>query len=53
MPAYLVVIYGFIYVILQLENYSLLVGSLGLFIALGITMYVTRKIKWYRERSDF
>ena len=51
MPAYLVVIYGFIYIILQLENYSLLVGSLGLFIALAVTMYVTRKIKWYGDRT--
>ena len=52
MPAYLVIVYGFIYIILQLENYSLLVGSLGLFIALAVTMYVTRKISWYQERTE-
>lgn len=40
-------IYGFIYVILQLEDYSLLVGSIGLFIALSLLMYLSRKIDWY------
>ncbi len=49
MLVFLFVTYGFIYVLLQLEKYSLLVGSLGLFLALGITMYVTRKINWYRN----
>ena len=44
MLPFLVLIYGFIYVIIQLEKYSLLVGSLGLFMALGITMYVTCQI---------
>ncbi len=46
---FLAITYGFIYTLLQLEKYSLLVGSLGLFVALGITMYVTRKINWYRN----
>ncbi len=39
-------LYGFIYVIIQLENYALLVGSIGLFIILSIIMYVSRKIDW-------
>jgi inner membrane protein len=39
-------IYGFIYVIIQLENYALLVGSIGLFIILGIVMFASRKIDW-------
>ncbi|MDX1627502.1 MAG: cell envelope integrity protein CreD [Fulvivirga sp.] len=43
----LIVIYFFIYVILQLQDYSLLVGSVGLFIALGILMLLSRKIDWY------
>lgn len=37
----------FIFVLLQLESYALLVGSIGLFIILGMTMYFTRKINWY------
>lgn len=42
-------LYGFIYVIIQLESYALLVGSIGLFVILGIIMFVTRKIDWSNE----
>ncbi|MFA4834234.1 MAG: cell envelope integrity protein CreD [Patescibacteria group bacterium] len=43
----LVFVYGFIFVILQLEDYSLLVGSLGLLAILSLVMLVSRKIDWY------
>ena len=43
----LVFVYGFIFVILQLEDYSLLVGSLGLLGILSLVMMVSRKIDWY------
>lgn len=39
-------LYGFIYVIIQLENYALLVGSIGLFAILAIVMFASRKIDW-------
>ncbi|WP_081663293.1 cell envelope integrity protein CreD [Flavobacterium subsaxonicum] len=39
-------LYAFIYVIIQLENYALLVGSIGLFLILGAVMYFSRKIDW-------
>lgn len=39
-------LYGFIYVIIQLENYALLFGSIGLFLILGAVMYFSRKIDW-------
>lgn len=39
-------LYTFIYVIIQLENYALLVGSIGLFTILAIVMFVSRKIDW-------
>ncbi|WP_298239173.1 cell envelope integrity protein CreD [uncultured Algibacter sp.] len=39
-------LYAFIYVIIQLENYALLVGSIGLFLILAIVMFVSRKIDW-------
>lgn len=42
-------IYGFIYVIIQLENYALLVGSIGLFVILAIIMFASRKIDWGGE----
>ena len=43
----LAAVYAFLYVILRLQDYSLLVGSAGLFLALAIVMYVTRNIDWY------
>ena len=39
-------LYTFIYVIIQLENYALLVGSIGLFMILATVMYFSRKIDW-------
>ena len=42
----LIALYTFIYVIIQLENYALLVGSTGLFMILGAVMYFSRKIDW-------
>ena len=42
----LTALYSFIFVIIQLENYALLVGSIGLFIILAVVMYVSRKIDW-------
>ena len=43
----LAAIYGCLYVILQLQDYALLFGTAGLFLALAIVMFVTRKIDWY------
>ncbi len=45
-------VYGFIFVILQLEDYSLLVGSLGLLAILALVMTVSRKIDWYSVARD-
>ncbi|MCK3686302.1 cell envelope integrity protein CreD [Maribellus sp. YY47] len=41
--------FGFIFVLMQLETYALLVGSIGLFVVLSLTMFFTRKINWYNE----
>ena len=40
------VLYIFIFVIIQMEDYALLVGSIGLFLILGAVMYFSRKIDW-------
>ncbi|MBC9796507.1 cell envelope integrity protein CreD [Sinomicrobium weinanense] len=42
----LTVLYSFIYVIIQLENYALLVGSIGLFLILATVMFISRKVDW-------
>ena len=48
----LALLYGYLYVILQLENFALLMGSLGLFATLAAAMYFTRKIDWYAIRLN-
>lgn len=44
----LFVLYTFIFVIIQLQDYALLIGSIGIFIILGIIMYFSRMINWYK-----
>lgn len=39
-------LYAFIFVIIQLEDFALLVGSIGLFIILSVIMFTSRKIDW-------
>ena len=46
--AVLTLLYGFFYSLLQLEDYSLLLGSFGLLLILGVVMYLTRHVNWYR-----
>jgi inner membrane protein len=41
--------YGFLYVILRLQDLSLLAGTVGLFLALAAVMYATRNIDWYAQ----
>ncbi len=40
-------LYGFIYILIQLQDGALLFGSIGLFILLAVTMFYSRKIDWY------
>ena len=43
----LVLLYGFLFVTLQLQDYALLLGSFGLFLILLLVMYLTRKVDWF------
>lgn len=45
------ILYIYLYVLLQLEDMSLLFGAIGLFIVLAVIMYVTRNIDWYSEHA--
>jgi inner membrane protein len=47
MAGMLAALYGYLYILLQLEDYALLMGSIGLFVILALVMYMTRKIEWY------
>ena len=45
----LVALYAVLYILLSLEAFSLLIGSLLLFAALAGVMYATRRIDWGRR----
>lgn len=47
----LVGLYAVLYVLLSIEAYSLLIGSLLVFAALAIVMYVTRNLDWGGRRA--
>ena len=40
-------LYGYLYLLLRLEDYALVAGALGLFVMLATVMFLTRKIDWY------
>ena len=41
-------LYGLLYVLLQLEQTALVVGSIALFVILALVMALTRKFDWYQ-----
>ncbi len=43
-------VYGFLYLLLRIEDYALLAGSIGLFLALALVMLLTRRVNWYELR---
>ncbi len=45
--AVLTALYVFLFVTLQLQDFALLLGSIGLFLVLLVIMYLTRAIDWY------
>jgi inner membrane protein len=53
-PAFLTftVVYALMYVLMQMEEYSLLVGSLMSFAALAALMYLTRNVAWYGAADE-
>ena len=48
----LTILYCYLFIVLQLEDYALILGSIGLLIILAIVMYITRKINWYEIETD-
>lgn len=50
MAVALTLLYSFLYLLLRLEDYALLVGSIGLFAMLALVMILTRRVNWYELR---
>ena len=47
MLACLTALYGYLFVVLRLEDYALLLGALGLFAVLALVMRLTRDLDWF------
>lgn len=47
MAGILSITYGFIFIIIQLQDFALLFGALGVFAILATTMYFSRKVDWF------
>lgn len=45
--AILALVHGYMYVLMQMESYSLLSGTVGLLVALLAVMIATRKVDWF------
>lgn len=43
----LAALYAFVFMLMLMETYALLVGSIGVFVVLALAMYASQKIKWY------
>ena len=48
---FLSALYGMIYILIQLQDGSLLFGSIGLFVLLAVVMYYSRKIDWHGTKQ--
>jgi len=47
LAVFLVILYSLLYILLQMQDYALLMGSIYLFVILALVMYLSRNIDWY------
>lgn len=45
-------VYGLLFVLMRMQDFALMVGALTSFVAIAGTMYLTRNLNWYGEKSD-
>lgn len=45
-------LYAYLFSLLNEQNYAFVIGSIGMFVALAVTMYLTRKIDWYNTGKE-
>ena len=45
-------LYTYLFVTLRSEAFALLIGSIGLFVILGLAMYLTRNIDWHKVGNE-
>jgi len=49
--AVMALFYNFIYILLQMQDYSLILGTTMLFVTLSSIMYISRNIDWYNIKK--
>ena len=47
----LVLLYAYLFTILQIADYALLLGNIGLVIILGLVMFYSKKVDWYGNQN--
>ena len=52
MATVLTFLYVFLYIMLENNDFSLLIGSVGLFVILALIMFLSRRINWYESDSQ-
>ena len=45
-------VYGLLYVLMKVEDFALMIGALISFIAIAATMYFTKDMDWYGDKSQ-
>lgn len=50
MAVALTALYGYLYLLLRLEDFALLAGTTGLFVMLALVMALTRRVDWFALR---
>ena len=45
-------VYGYLYFVLQMEDYALLAGTAALFVSLAAVMWVTRRLDWQGRDNE-
>lgn len=48
----LLLLYAFLFSVLQLEQHALLIGSIGLFLIIALLMFLSARINWYKQTSE-
>ena len=46
------IVYGFVFMVLQVQDYALIAGSVGLFFILGVLMFFSKKIDFSKETQS-
>jgi inner membrane protein len=52
MVGVLAALYALLYMTLKAQSFALLAGSAGLWVALAVVMYLTRRINWYADGDN-